>query len=1159
MMVGSTSGAGSDLGLLAQEGGMQGGGSLGRMAQGGESPRAPLVGAATRASGGRDVLCEGGRAWDVHAMGRLEGVGVVAGGVRSGGMGAGGAAGVGGGGMGAGGEWELLQQLLGGSALVGEGGGGASAAPAGGGASSGGALQAQAMGLTQHTNQRAAAAAAAAATATTSRSASAAGVFAASTSAALEVPARSSVGGKRLRDQPTAAMPAAAMPAAAAAALASAGAASAAASRGALGSAAPPPPAFRDCETASGSPATTDSPATSVSALSSPSHSTSGSGGSSSGQGGGVLGKRASGGGVLGGRVAGARAGARGTEEEHAAPQGGVASGGAAGGEMMVVGGRVRGMDSFGFPRASALIGGAAGFGSGTGGGGSSYAVARELLEALPGGATGLDDLQSLQPPGSRRRTSGLYGVGAVSLDYRDAVSFNESGYSGSGCRVPWGAWEGGASGMSDQLIKGMGENAARGGNAAVAALPAAWWEARGQVGALEFPRPTAGPVSVEVTGPDVSGKFRSVEKFARAQMVAMAEAAEAGDTGRFHSAFVQLKPLGKVRGNAVERLTHYVLEGLMRRMAGTGFQHFCTPLRRPPKELDEALTLYASSQPFPLFASISVAGLVAEAVSGSTHVHIVDFGCFQPIHLPVLMDLLASRPGGPPSLRLTGMDTASFICAGRKDFKRLRAMEDVGRRLRGVARHLGVPFEFESVNVDEDNLQLLYQVKRQWHETLVVVCALELLLLPDSPNGPRHCVLRWIHDMHPTLFTFCDVDLDTNHSAFLPRFQDIVDHHLATFQFHDVFLGNADKRLLSVFEEIYFARSIINGIACEGDERVVRSERAGQWRKREVGPKDVRIRITHCGICHSDLHQVKNEWGGSQYPMVPGHEIAGVVEAVGSEVTRVAVGQRAGIGCMVDSCRTCQPCVQHVEQFCPQCVYTYNKVDPKTGESTQGGYSSFYVCDQDFVLTIPDKLPSDVAAPLLCAGITVYSPMVYYGINQAGKRLGVVGLGGLGHMAVKFGKAFGMHVTVLSTSPSKEKEAKEVMGADEFIVTKDADAMKAAVGTLDAIVDTVSAQHDLAPYLDLLTFNGKMILVGVPPEPYGLHAGQLIFGRKTVAGSLIGGINETQEMLEFCAEKGVAPMIEKIDIQDVNKAYERMLKNDVKYRFVIEIEKSLK
>ncbi|CAI5534555.1 unnamed protein product [Closterium sp. Naga37s-1] len=331
------------------------------------------------------------------------------------------------------------------------------------------------------------------------------------------------------------------------------------------------------------------------------------------------------------------------------------------------------------------------------------------------------------------------------------------------------------------------------------------------------------------------------------------------------------------------------------------------------------------------------------------------------------------------------------------------------------------------------------------------------------------------------------------------------------------------------------------------------------KFNRREVGPKDVRIRITHCGICHSDVHQAKNEWRNSQYPMVPGHEIVGVVEAVGSEVTKVAVGQRAGIGCMVDSCHTCQACVQHVEQFCPERVYTYNQLDPKTGEVTKGGYSSFYVCDQDFVLSIPDKLPSDMAAPLLCAGITVYSPLVYYGVNQPGKRLGVVGLGGLGHMAVKFGKAFGMHVTVLSTSPGKEKEAKDVLGADRFIVTKDADAMKAAVGSLDAIVDTVSAQHELAPYLDLLTFNGKIILVGVPPEPYSLHASQLIGSRKTLAGSLIGGIKETQEMLEFCAEKGVTPMIETIAIQDVNKAYERMVKNDVKYRFVLDIEKSFK
>ncbi|GJP67010.1 hypothetical protein CLOP_g23879 [Closterium sp. NIES-67] len=332
------------------------------------------------------------------------------------------------------------------------------------------------------------------------------------------------------------------------------------------------------------------------------------------------------------------------------------------------------------------------------------------------------------------------------------------------------------------------------------------------------------------------------------------------------------------------------------------------------------------------------------------------------------------------------------------------------------------------------------------------------------------------------------------------------------------------------------------------------------KFNRREVGPKDVRIRITHCGICHSDLHQAKNEWGGSLYPMVPGHEIVGVVEAVGSEVTKIAVGQRGGVGCMVDSCRTCQACKEHVEQFCPGTVYTYNRPDPKSpGEVTQGGYSSSIVCDEDFVLSIPEALSSDLAAPLLCAGITVYSPMVYYGANKPGMRLGVVGLGGLGHMAVKFGKAFGMEVTVLSTSPSKEKEAKDVLGADRFIVTKDAEAMKAAAGSLDAIVDTVSAQHELGPYLELLTFNGKMILVGVPPQPYDLHAFQLIGGRKTVAGSLIGGVKETQEMLELCAQKGVVPMIEVIDIQDINKAYERMMKSDVKYRFVIDIEKSLK
>eukprot|EP00475_Leptophrys_vorax_P016646 TRINITY_DN23126_c0_g2_i1.p1 TRINITY_DN23126_c0_g2~~TRINITY_DN23126_c0_g2_i1.p1 ORF type:complete len:384 (+),score=32.20 TRINITY_DN23126_c0_g2_i1:74-1153(+) len=332
------------------------------------------------------------------------------------------------------------------------------------------------------------------------------------------------------------------------------------------------------------------------------------------------------------------------------------------------------------------------------------------------------------------------------------------------------------------------------------------------------------------------------------------------------------------------------------------------------------------------------------------------------------------------------------------------------------------------------------------------------------------------------------------------------------------------------------------------------------KFNRREVGPKDVNFRITHCGICHSDIHQAKNEWGNSQYPLVPGHELVGIVTAVGSDVTKYTVGQRVGVGCMVDSCRTCDACAAHVEQFCPKCVYTYNGQDPKApGEVTQGGYSTSVVCDEAFVLAIPDAIPLNVAGPLLCAGITVYSPMVYYGANKAGMKLGVVGLGGLGHMAVKFGKAFGMEVTVLSTSPGKEQEAKSGLGADRFIVTKDAEAMKAAAGSLDAIVDTVSAKHELGPYLDLLKFNGKLIVVGAPPEPSNLHNFQLIFGRKLVGGSLIGGIKETQEMLDFCAAKGVVPLIEEIDIQDVNKAYERILKSDVKYRFVIDIEKSLK
>ncbi|GJP38289.1 hypothetical protein CLOM_g22748 [Closterium sp. NIES-68] len=332
------------------------------------------------------------------------------------------------------------------------------------------------------------------------------------------------------------------------------------------------------------------------------------------------------------------------------------------------------------------------------------------------------------------------------------------------------------------------------------------------------------------------------------------------------------------------------------------------------------------------------------------------------------------------------------------------------------------------------------------------------------------------------------------------------------------------------------------------------------RFHRREVGPRDVKIRITHCGVCHSDVHLTRNDWDYSKYPMVPGHEIVGVVEEVGAQVSKVAAAQRVGVMGMVGSCRECVPCRQHEEQFCSKCVFTYNSIDPlsPSGQTTQGGYSSFIVVDEHFVLSIPAELASDVAAPLLCAGITVYSPMIYYGANKPGMRVGVAGLGGLGHVAVQMARAFGTEVTVLSTSPGKEKDARELMGAHRFILTSDAHAMKAAAGSLDVMINTVPAQYELGPYLDLLAFNGKLLILGIPAVPFVLHAGQLVYGRKMVAGGLIGGIKETQEMLEFCAKNGVASMVERIDIKDVNKAYARLLEKDVKYRFVIDVENSL-
>jgi len=320
----------------------------------------------------------------------------------------------------------------------------------------------------------------------------------------------------------------------------------------------------------------------------------------------------------------------------------------------------------------------------------------------------------------------------------------------------------------------------------------------------------------------------------------------------------------------------------------------------------------------------------------------------------------------------------------------------------------------------------------------------------------------------------------------------------------------------------------------------------------RDVGPRDVRVAIAYCGVCHSDLHQVRNEWGGSIYPMVPGHEIVGHVAAVGAEVTRFAVGDTVGVGCMVDSCRTCSSCAVGDEQYCERgAVFTYNSRHPD-GTPTWGGYADVVVVDQDFVLKVPAALDLARAAPLLCAGITTWSPLVHWKIG-AGHKVGVVGLGGLGHMAVKLAKAFGAHVTQFTTSPDKADDAR-ALGADEVVVTRDPAAFKPLARTLDFILDTVSGVHDLNAYLGTLKTNGTMVLVGLPDKPAAIHAGLLISRRKTLAGSMIGGIRETQEMLDFCGAHGIVADVETIGAAFINDAYERMLASDVKYRFVIDM-----
>jgi alcohol dehydrogenase (NADP+) len=326
------------------------------------------------------------------------------------------------------------------------------------------------------------------------------------------------------------------------------------------------------------------------------------------------------------------------------------------------------------------------------------------------------------------------------------------------------------------------------------------------------------------------------------------------------------------------------------------------------------------------------------------------------------------------------------------------------------------------------------------------------------------------------------------------------------------------------------------------------------QFERRDARPDDVVIDILYCGVCHSDIHIARNEWGGSKYPVVPGHEIIGRVASVGNKVTQFKVGDMVGVGCMVDSCQHCDACNKGLEQYCEEVpTFTYNSVDRHDQRPTYGGYSERIVSSEKFVLRIPDGVDPKSAAPLLCAGITTWSPLRHWKIGK-GHKVAVVGLGGLGHMGLKFAKAMGADVTLFTRSPDKEEEARR-LGADHVVLSTDPKQMQAVAGKFDFILDTVPHQHDLNPYLATLKLDGVHVLVGlVEPIDPPMHAGGLIFGRRSVAGSLIGGIPETQEMLDFCAKHGIGADIEMIHIQDINDAYARMLKSDVRYRFVIDL-----
>jgi uncharacterized zinc-type alcohol dehydrogenase-like protein len=322
---------------------------------------------------------------------------------------------------------------------------------------------------------------------------------------------------------------------------------------------------------------------------------------------------------------------------------------------------------------------------------------------------------------------------------------------------------------------------------------------------------------------------------------------------------------------------------------------------------------------------------------------------------------------------------------------------------------------------------------------------------------------------------------------------------------------------------------------------------------RRELGPNDVAVAIKYAGICHSDIHQVKEEWGGAIFPMVPGHEISGVVSSIGSAVSKFAVGDLIGIGVFIDSCRNCANCNQGLEQYCESGMTpTYNGLERDGITPTMGGYSDGYVINENYAVKIPANLDLAAVAPLLCAGITLYSPLKYWNAGP-GKKVAVMGFGGLGHMGVKFAHAMGAEVTVLSHSPSKEADARK-LGADHFVVTSDPAQLKNVKRSFDLILNTVSAEHNINDYLGLLATNGTLVVIGLPGVPFAVNADSLLSGRRSMAGSMIGGVSETQEMLNFCGEKNIVSEIELIDASYVNEAYERTIKSDVRFRFVIDI-----